>query len=66
MENLPESGPDYHTERPKAFVTYLPDGGVGSFHIFRSMLAAGGIVSMDVWGIEKKTTSRLMQHSRLT
>lgn len=54
MVNLPESNPDYHTERPTAFVTYLPDEGVGSFHIFRSMCAVDGIVSMDIWGIEKK------------
>lgn len=54
MENLPESNLDYHTERPAAFVTYLPDEGVGSFHIFRSMFAVDGIVPMDVWGIEKK------------
>lgn len=56
MEDLPESSPDYHTERPKAFATYLPDEGVGSFHIFRSMFAAENIVSMDVWGVVKKTT----------
>lgn len=54
MENLPESNPDYHTERPTAFVTYLPDEGVGSFHVFRSMFAVDNIVSMDVWGTEKK------------
>ncbi|KAH0838611.1 hypothetical protein J3R83DRAFT_6933 [Lanmaoa asiatica] len=56
MENVPESSSDYHTERPKAFVSYLPDEGVGSFHIFRSMFAADAIVSMDVWGLEKKST----------
>ncbi|KAG8220115.1 hypothetical protein J3R82DRAFT_1135 [Butyriboletus roseoflavus] len=54
MMNLPDSNPDYHTERPTAFVTYLPDEGVGSFHIFRSMFAVDNIVSMNVWGIEKK------------
>ncbi|KAF8446282.1 hypothetical protein L210DRAFT_3474926 [Boletus edulis BED1] len=54
MEILPLSSPDYHTERPTAFVTYLPDRGVGSFHIFRSMFAVDSIVSMDIWGIEKK------------
>ena len=56
MENLPESSPDYHIERPKAFASYLSDEGVGSFHIFRSMFAADSIVSMDVWGVEKRTT----------
>ncbi|KAG8220116.1 hypothetical protein J3R82DRAFT_1136 [Butyriboletus roseoflavus] len=56
MENLPESNPDYHNERPTAFVTYLPDEGVGSFHVFRSMFAADSIVSMDIWGVEKKPT----------
>ncbi|KAF8550298.1 hypothetical protein OG21DRAFT_1446737 [Imleria badia] len=56
MENLAESSPDYRSERPKAFVTCLPNEGVGSFQIFRSKLAADGIVSMDVWGVEKKFT----------
>lgn len=56
MENLVEPSPEYHTKRPKAFVTYLPDEGVGSFHIFRFMFAADGIVPMDVWGVEKKAT----------
>ncbi|KAF8550297.1 hypothetical protein OG21DRAFT_1487859 [Imleria badia] len=56
MENLPESNSDYHTERPTAFVTCLPDDseGVGTFHIFCSMFAVNGIVSMTAWGIEKK------------
>ncbi|KAF8446284.1 hypothetical protein L210DRAFT_2968450 [Boletus edulis BED1] len=56
MENLAESSPGYHSERPKAFVSSLPDEGVGSYHIFRSMYAADSIVSMDVWGVEKKIT----------
>lgn len=55
MENLPESTLDYHCERPKAFATYLPFEGVGSYPLFRSMFAADSIVSMDVWGVEKKT-----------
>ncbi|KAG9314667.1 hypothetical protein JVU11DRAFT_5472 [Chiua virens] len=54
MEQLPVSSPEYHTENPKAFATYLPDEGVGSFHIFRSMFAADNIISMDIWGVEKK------------
>lgn len=54
MENLPELNPDYHTERPTAFVTCLPDEGVGSFYIPRPMFAVDGIVPMDVWGIEKE------------
>ena len=53
MEILPESDLDYYTERPKAFVSCLPDEGVGSFHIFLSMFAADSIVSMDAWGVEK-------------
>ena len=54
MVNLPGSNPDYDIEIPTAFVTYLPDEGVGSFNIFRSMFAVDGIVSMDFWGIERE------------
>ncbi|KIJ68755.1 hypothetical protein HYDPIDRAFT_106999 [Hydnomerulius pinastri MD-312] len=53
LKDLPASSPTYHTERPTALVTYLPDNGVGSFHIFRSTFASHNIVSMDVWGVEK-------------
>ncbi|KAF9243790.1 hypothetical protein BU15DRAFT_86226 [Melanogaster broomeanus] len=57
MENLPASSPTYHTGQPTAFATYLPDKGVGSFHIFRSMFAAESVVSMDIWGVEKNDGS---------
>jgi len=53
MANLPESTPDYHTERPAAFVTYLLDKGVGSFRIFRPIFTADGIVSMDFWDTKR-------------
>ncbi|KAG6371625.1 hypothetical protein JVT61DRAFT_9338 [Boletus reticuloceps] len=54
MENLAESSPGYHSERPNAFVSFLPDEGVGSYHIFRSMFAADSIVSTDVWGCREE------------
>ncbi|KAF9229671.1 hypothetical protein BS17DRAFT_33754 [Gyrodon lividus] len=55
MENVLDSSPSYHTERPTAFVSYLPDRGVGSFHVFRSMFAAESVVSMDIWGVKKNS-----------
>jgi len=58
MESLPESSPAYHLEKPKAFVTYLPVEGVGSFHMSRSMYAADDIVSMDVWGVKKNDVDK--------
>ncbi|KAG6334917.1 hypothetical protein ID866_4159 [Astraeus odoratus] len=37
----------------RAIVSFLPDGGVGSSHIFRSMLAAESIISVENWGVVK-------------
>ncbi|KAF9229672.1 hypothetical protein BS17DRAFT_771771 [Gyrodon lividus] len=54
MEDLRESSPTYHTERPTVFVSYLPDRGPGSFH---SVPAAESIVSMDIWGVKKNNES---------
>ncbi|KAH7883910.1 hypothetical protein F5I97DRAFT_1930127 [Phlebopus sp. FC_14] len=60
LQNLPLSSSTYYTESPTALVTYLPDKGVGSFHIFRSMFCSEDVVSMDIWGVEKssKTTDQ--------
>jgi len=55
MEKLPVSHSHYHSERPTAFVTCLPDEGVGSYSTFYSMFALDGVMSMDVWGLEKTT-----------
>ncbi|KIJ21459.1 hypothetical protein PAXINDRAFT_173616 [Paxillus involutus ATCC 200175] len=57
MENVRESSPTYYTERPTAFVSYIPDKGVGSFHIPRSMFAAENEASVDIWAVEKNNGS---------
>ncbi|KAG1811419.1 uncharacterized protein BJ212DRAFT_1301947 [Suillus subaureus] len=54
LEGTPRSDPSYETPSPTAFVSALPDRGVGSFQVVRSLLVSGHAVPLKVWGIRKE------------
>ncbi|KAG0691641.1 hypothetical protein DFH29DRAFT_1015966 [Suillus ampliporus] len=53
LERAPRSDPSYDTLSPTAFVSALPNGGVGSFQVARSLLVSEHAVPLKVWGIRK-------------
>ncbi|KAG1887868.1 hypothetical protein F4604DRAFT_1645640 [Suillus subluteus] len=56
LEGTPRPDTSYETPSPTAFVSALPDRGVGSFQVVRSLLASGHAVPLKVWGIRKENT----------
>ncbi|KAG1734817.1 hypothetical protein EDB19DRAFT_1638788 [Suillus lakei] len=54
LERAPRSDSSYETSSPTAYVSALPDGGVGSFQVSRSLLVSEHAVPLKVWGIRKE------------
>ncbi|KAG1746759.1 uncharacterized protein EDB91DRAFT_1335127 [Suillus paluster] len=53
LEGAPGSDPSYKTLSLTAVVSALPNEGIGSFHVVRSLLISEHAVPLKVWGIRK-------------
>ncbi|KAG2070153.1 hypothetical protein BDR04DRAFT_1100311, partial [Suillus decipiens] len=54
LEGTSGSDTSYETPSPTAFVSALPDRGVGLFQVACSLMISGHVVPLKVWGIRKE------------